>query len=289
MFIPPESRWSVPFDGSFEVRAHPTAPLAAPPAKKELRRQLNEVIKDIDDLQYRLFAEDSRSLLLIFQALDAAGKDSTIRAVFRGVNPAGLQVTAFGEPSDLDLDHDFLWRTTRMLPQRGRLGVFNRSYYEEVLVVRVHPEYLKPQRLPPGDDLDALWEGRLASIRDHEAHLARNGTTVLKFWLNVSRDTQAKRLRDRVEGLEKQWKFSESDVRDRQHWDAYLDAYQCALNATSQPWAPWYAIPADNKPYMRLAVAEIIATTLRAMDPQLPQVEPIGPGERRRILGLLDQ
>ena len=289
MFIPPESRWSVPFDGSFEVRAHPTAPLAAPPAKKELRRQLNEVIKDIDDLQYRLFAEDSRSLLLIFQALDAAGKDSTIRAVFRGVNPAGLQVTAFGEPSDLDLDHDFLWRTTRMLPQRGRLGVFNRSYYEEVLVVRVHPEYLKPQRLPPGDDLDALWEGRLASIRDHEAHLARNGTTVLKFWLNVSRDTQAKRLRDRVEGLEKQWKFSESDVRDRQHWDAYLDAYQCALNVTSQPWAPWYAIPADNKPYMRLAAAEIIATTLRAMDPQLPQVEPIGPGERRRILGLLDQ
>ncbi len=289
MFIPPESHWSVPFDGSFEVRAHPTAPLADPPAKKELRRQLNEIIKDIDDLQYRLFSEDSRSLLLIFQALDAAGKDSTIRAVFRGVNPAGLQVTAFGEPSDLDLDHDFLWRTTRMLPQRGRLGVFNRSYYEEVLVVRVHPEYLKPQRLPPGDDLDALWEGRLASIRDHEAHLARNGTTVLKFWLNVSRDTQAKRLRDRVEGLEKQWKFSESDVRDRQHWDAYLDAYQCALNATSQPWAPWYAIPADNKPYMRLAVAEIIATTLRAMDPQLPQVEPIGPGERRRILGLLDQ
>ena len=139
MFIPPESRWSIPFDGSFEVRAHPTAPLADPPAKKELRRQLNEVIKDIDDLQYRLFAEDSRSLLLIFQALDAAGKDSTIRAVFRGVNPAGLQVTAFGEPSDLDLDHDFLWRTTRMLPQRGRLGVFNRSYYEEVLVVRVHP------------------------------------------------------------------------------------------------------------------------------------------------------
>ena len=289
MFTPPDSRWSVPFDGSFDVRAHPTAPLAVPPAKKELRRQLNEVIKDIDELQYRLFVEDSRSLLLIFQALDAAGKDSTIRAVFRGVNPAGLQVTAFGEPSSLDLDHDFLWRTTRMLPQRGRLGVFNRSYYEEVLVVRVHPELLKFQRLPPIDDLDALWEGRLASIRDHEAHLARNGTTVLKFWLNVSRDEQAKRLRSRVEGREKQWKFSESDVRDRQHWDAYLDAYQCALNATSRPWAPWFAIPADSKPYMRLVVAEIIATTLRAMDPQLPSVEPIGPEERRRILGLLDE
>ena len=289
MFIPPESRWSVPFDGSFDVRAHATAPLAAPPAKKELRRQLNSVIKEIDDLQYRLFVEDSRSLLLIFQALDAAGKDSTIRAVFRGVNPAGLQVTSFAEPSSLDLDHDFLWRTYRVLPQRGRLGVFNRSYYEEVLVVRVHPELLKPQRLPAIESLDDLWEGRLTSILDHEAHLARNGTTVLKFWLNVSRETQAERLRARVEGREKQWKFSESDVRDRQHWDAYLDAYQCALNATSRPWAPWFAIPADHKPYMRLAVAEIIVATLRAMDPQLPHVDPISPEERRRLLGLLDE
>ncbi|MXW25964.1 MAG: polyphosphate kinase 2 family protein [Dehalococcoidia bacterium] len=288
MLRPPQCRWSVPFDGSFDVRAHPTAPAADPPAKKELRRQLTEVIKEIDDLQYRLFVEDSRSLLLIFQALDAAGKDSTIRSVFRGVNPAGLQVTAFAEPSSLDLDHDFLWRTNRVLPQRGRLGVFNRSYYEEVLVVRVHPELLKPQRLPAIENLDDLWEGRLASIRDHEAHLARNGTTVLKFWLNVSRKEQAKRLRARVEGSEKQWKFSMSDVRDRSHWDAYLDAYQSALNATSRPWAPWYAIPADNKPYMRLVVANIIADTLRAMDPQLPPVEPIGPEERRRILDLLD-
>ncbi len=289
MFTPPQSRWSVPFDGSFDVRAHATGPAADPPAKKELRRQLGEVIKEIDDLQYRLFVEDSRSLLLIFQALDAAGKDSTVRTVFRGVNPAGLQVTAFAEPSSLDLDHDFLWRTNRVLPQRGRLGVFNRSYYEEVLVVRVHPEFLKPQRLPPIDDLDDLWEGRLTSIRDHEAHLARNGTTVLKFWLNVSRKEQAKRLRSRVEGREKQWKFSMSDVRDRSHWDAYLDAYECALNATSRPWAPWFAIPADNKPYMRLVVAGIIADTLRAMDPQLPQVEPIDPAERRRILDLLEQ
>jgi len=289
VFIPPESRWSVPFDGSFDVRGHPTAPLAKPPAKKELRRQLGDVIKEIDQLQYSLFVEGSRSLLLIFQALDAAGKDSTIRSVFRGVNPAGLQVTAFAEPSSLDLDHDFLWRTNRVLPQRGRLGVFNRSYYEEVLVVRVHPEFLKPQRLPPIDDLDALWEGRLDSIRDHEAHLARNGTTVLKFWLNVSRKEQARRLRSRVEGHEKQWKFSESDVRDRKHWDAYLDAYQAALNGTSRPWAPWFAVPADNKPYMRLVVAEIIAATLRDMDPQLPQVEPMSPEERHRILGLLEE
>ena len=289
MFTPPDSRWSVPFDGSFDVRAHATAPPAGAPGKKGLRKALNTLIKELDDLQYRLFVEDSRSLLLIFQALDAAGKDSTIRAVFRGVNPAGLQVTSFAEPSSLDLDHDFLWRTTRVLPQRGRLGVFNRSYYEEVLVVRVHPELLKPQRLPDMETLEELWEGRLASIRDHEAHLARNGATVLKFWLNVSREAQAERLRDRVEGREKQWKFSMSDVRDRQHWDAYLDAYQSAINATARPWAPWYAIPADNKPFMRHAVAGIIVETLRALDPQLPHTEPLDPEERRRILDLLDE
>ncbi len=289
MFTPPDSRWSVPFDGSFDVRAHATAPPAGAPGKKGLRKALNTLIKELDDLQYRLYVEDRRSLLLIFQALDAAGKDSTIRAVFRGVNPAGLQVTSFAEPSSLDLDHDFLWRTTRVLPQRGRLGVFNRSYYEEVLVVRVHPELLKPQRLPDMEPLEELWEGRLASIRDHEAHLARNGATVLKFWLNVSREAQAERLRDRVEGREKQWKFSMSDVRDRQHWDAYLDAYQSAINATARPWAPWYAIPADNKPFMRHAVAGIIVETLRALDPQLPHTEPLDPEERRRILDLLDE
>ncbi len=289
MFLPPPSPWTVPFDGSFEARAHAAAPPAVPPSKKELRRLLRARVKELDALQYRLFVENSRSLLLIFQALDAGGKDSAIRSVFRGVNPAGLQVVSFAEPSSLDLDHDFLWRTTRMLPQRGRLGVFNRSYYEEVLVVRVHPELLTAQRLPPVESPDELWEGRLASIRDHETHLARNGTTVLKFWLNVSRDEQARRLRDRVEGREKQWKFSMADVRDRQHWDAYLDAYQYALNATSRPWAPWYALPADNKPYLRLAVAGIIVETLRAMDPQLPQVERLAPDERQRILDLLDE
>ena len=289
MFIPPESRCSVPFDGSFDVRGHEPAPPPDAPGKRELRRGLKALIKELDDLQYRLFVEDRHSLLVIFQALDAGGKDSTIRTVFRGVNPAGLQVTSFEEPSSYELDHDFLWRTARLLPERGRLGVFNRSYYEEVLVVRVHSELLKPQRLPDGDSLEELWEGRLTSIRDHEAHLARNGTTVLKFWLNVSRDEQGRRLRERVEGRKKQWKFSMSDVRDRQHWDAYLDAYQHALNATSHPWAPWHAIPAGNKPFMRHAVAEVIVETLRALDPQLPRVDPIEPAERQRILNLLDQ
>ena len=289
MFLPPESRWSVPFDGTFDIRAAATSPPGEVPRKKELRRGLNDLIKELDDLQYRLFVEDRHSLLLIFQALDAGGKDSTIRAVFRGVNPAGLQVTSFKEPSSYELDHDFLWRTARLLPERGRLGVFNRSYYEEVLVVRVHPELLKPQRLPDGDSLEELWEGRLTSIRDHEAHLARNGTTVIKFWLNVSREAQAERLRDRVEGREKQWKFSMSDVRDRQHWDSYLGAYQSAINATARPWAPWYAIPADNKPFMRHAVAGIIVETLRSLDPHLPRTEPLGPEEQRRILDLLDE
>ena len=287
MFLPPRSRWSVPFDGSFETRAHPAAPPAPQPPKRELRARLREQVRELDALQYRLFIENRRSLLLIFQALDAGGKDSTIRSVFRGVNPAGLQVSSFAEPSSLDLDHDFLWRTNQALPQRGRLGVFNRSYYEEVLVARVHPEILAAQRLPPAQSPEELWEGRFASIRDHEAHLARNGTTVLKFWLNVSKDEQARRLRKRVEG-EKQWKFSMADVRDRRHREAYLDAYQSALNATSRPWAPWYAVPADNKSCMRLIVARIIVETLRAMDPQFPHVEPPAPDERRRILELLD-
>ena len=270
MFIPPESRWSIPFDGSFEVRAHPTAPLADPPAKKELRRQLNEVIKDIDDLQYRLFAEDSRSLLLIFQALDAAGKDSTIRAVFRGVNPAGLQVTAFGEPSDLDLDHDFLWRTTRMLPQRGRLGVFNRSYYEEVLVVRVHPELLEKQHLPHVDS-GGVWQQRMESIVEHERHLARNGTVILKFFLNISRDEQKARFMRRLDRPDKHWKFAISDVRERGFWNEYMSAYGEAIRSTTRSHAPWYAIPADNKPYMRWVVADIVRDALARLDLRNPE------------------
>jgi PPK2 family polyphosphate:nucleotide phosphotransferase len=187
-------------------------------------------------------------MLLVFQAMDAAGKDSTIRAVMEGINPAGCQVFSFKQPTSRDLDHDFLWRTSCSLPERGRIGIFNRSYYEEVLIVRVHPEILESQKLPDSVTLDTIWEERFESIRDLERPLARNGTIILKFWLNVSKEEQKARFLSRLEVPEKQWKFSNSDVRERRFWDDYMQVYEASLNATSRPWAPWYAIPADNKP-----------------------------------------
>ncbi len=289
MFLPPTNRWAIPFDGSFDVRAAATAPPDDAPSRKQLRKRLRKISRELDELQYRMFCENRHSLLVIFQSLDAAGKDGTIRAVFRGINPAGVHVKAFAEPSSEDLRHDFLWRTSRVLPERGHIAVFNRSYYEEVLVVRVHPDILEPQNLPPWDSLNALWEARYASILEHEAHLARSGTIVLKFWLNVSREEQARRLSDRLRRDEKQWKFSRSDFRDRNLWEPYLDAYQEALNATSRTWAPWYYIPADNKPYMRLAVAEVIAETLRKLDPGIPEAPPISAEEREELLAILQE
>jgi len=211
-------------------------------------------------------------VLLVFQAMDAAGKDSTIRAVMSGVDPAGCQVFSFKQPNSEELDHDFLWRTAKSLPQRGRIGIFNRSYYEEVLVVRVHPEYLANQKLPHRVALDELWQQRYESIRDHEQHLARNGTVVLKFWLNVSHEEQRNRFLSRLEEPEKNWKFSTSDVEESRRWNDYMNAYEHALNATSRPWAPWYAIPADDKPYARLQVAKIIVESLKSLDLQYPEV-----------------
>jgi len=219
-----------------------------------------------------LAAQDRYSLLLVFQAMDAAGKDGTIRGVMSGINPAGVQVFSFKKPSALELDHDFLWRSAVRLPERGRIGIFNRSYYEEVLVVRVHPEILAGQRLPYSIDPQRIWEERFESMRDHEKHLARNGTVVVKFWLNVSRDEQKQRFLDRIDEAEKNWKFSARDVDEREHWDAYMLAYEEALNATSRPWAPWYAIPADDKKYMRLAVSEIIRDTLASLGLTYPRV-----------------
>jgi PPK2 family polyphosphate:nucleotide phosphotransferase len=274
MFFPPASPWVVPFDGDFDPRAIPTGPTATEPSDKKLKKQLAELVDELADLQRRLYAEDRRSLLLVFQALDAAGKDSTIRAVFTGVNPAGFQVSSFKAPSSEELDHDFLWRSAKRLPERGRIGIFNRSYYEEVLVVRVHPGFLKGQRLPPVGSLEDLWADRFASIREHEAHLARNGTVVLKFWLRHGRDEQARRFLSRIEDPRKNWKFSSGDVRERGHWEAYLDAYGDALAHTSRPWAPWYAIPADSKPFARLQVAKIVVETMRAMDLRYPEPDP---------------
>jgi PPK2 family polyphosphate:nucleotide phosphotransferase len=240
--------------------------------KKSYKKRLEKLVDELDDLQRRLYASDKYSVLLVFQAMDAAGKDSTIRAVMSGVDPAGCQVFSFKQPSSEELDHDFLWRTAKSLPQRGRIGIFNRSYYEEVLVVRVHPEYLGGQKLPFQVGLDELWQQRYESIRDHEKHLARNGTVVLKFWLNVSRNEQRKRFLSRLDDQRKNWKFSSGDVDESGLWKDYMNAYEQALNATSRPWAPWYAIPADDKPSARLQVAEIIVESLKSLNLEYPKV-----------------
>ena len=261
----------VPFNGDFRLSEANTLAETVPD-KKSYKKRLEKLVDELDDLQRRLYASDKHSVLLVFQAMDAAGKDSTIRAVMSGVDPAGCQVFSFKQPSSEELDHDFLWRTAKSLPQRGRIGVFNRSYYEEVLVVRVHPEYLGGQKLPYKVELDELWEQRFESIRDHEKHLARNGTIVLKFWLNISRDEQRKRFLSRLDDQRKNWKFSSGDVDESALWKNYMNAYEHALNASSRPWAPWYAIPADDKPSARLAVAETIVESLKSLNLQYPPV-----------------
>lgn len=259
MFKAPASDYLVPFDGSFRVADAPTHDSNDSNQKKRLRKHLEE----LNTLQKALYAHDRHSILLVFQGMDAAGKDSTIRAVTKGVNPAGCQVFSFKKPSKKELDHDFLWRTSCALPERGRIGIFNRSQYEEVLVVRVHPNILEFQQLPDFIDKDSIWMERLESILDQEKHLARNGTVILKFWLNVSKDEQKRRFLSRLDNEEKQWKFNPRDVKERPFWDEYMHAYEDALNGTSREWAPWYAIPADDKPYMRATIAGIIVAALQ--------------------------
>ena len=271
MFEAVKSPCLVPFNGDYDLSEAKTLVETATD-KKGYKKQLEKKVEELNDLQGRLYASDQYSVLLVFQAMDAAGKDSTIRAVMSGVNPAGCQVFSFKQPSSEELDHDFLWRTAKSLPQRGRIGIFNRSYYEEVLVVRVHPEYLGGQKLPYKPELEQLWQQRYESIRDHEKHLARNGTIVLKFWLNVSQQEQHKRFLSRLDDPRKNWKFSAGDVDESKLWNDYMDAYEKALNATSRSWAPWYAIPADDKPYARLQVAEIVVESLKRLNLQYPEV-----------------
>jgi len=258
-------------DKALDISSLPTSPVDAELSNDFYKSELKKYIKELGQLQHKLFAEDKQSLLVVFQAMDAAGKDSTIRAVMRGVNPAGCEVYSFKKPSSRELDHDYLWRTTKSMPERGRIGVFNRSYYEEVLVVRVHPEYLNHQRLPVlPSNLDELWEQRYESINALEKHMSLNGTTVIKFWLNVSKEEQKQRFLSRLDEPEKHWKFSTADVKERGYWDDYMYAYQEMLRATSTDYAPWYTIPADNKKYMRMVVAKIMVETLRDMNPQYP-------------------
>lgn len=272
-FRPVPSPHLVPFDGSFRVAKAATLPPKGGRDADANATALGAAIARMRKLQARLMASDRRALLVVFQALDAAGKDGTLRAVMTGVNPAGVEVHSFKKPSELELDHDFLWRCARSLPERGRIGIWNRSHYEEVLVVRVHPELLEAQRIPDRPPAGTLFQERYESIRDFERHLARNGTTILKFWLHVSGDEQRKRFLDRIDDPEANWKFSAGDVRERRHRKAYLAAYERALNETSRAWAPWYAIPADDKPYMRRAVAEIIDGTLDSMDLAFPVLD----------------
>jgi PPK2 family polyphosphate:nucleotide phosphotransferase len=241
-------------------------------SKGDVSRLLAEDIERLAELQDILYAQDTYALLLVFQAMDAAGKDGIIKHVMSGVNPQGCQVYSFKAPSSEELDHDFLWRTTKALPERGRIGIFNRSYYEEVLVVRVHPEFLNGQHLPKGTIDDDVWKHRYNDINNMERHLVRNGTIILKFFLNVSKKEQKRRFLERIDTPDKNWKFSAADVQERLHWDKYMRAYEDMFSHTSTAWAPWYIIPADHKWFTRAAVADIIVAKLESLKLKYPEV-----------------
>jgi len=242
-------------------------------SKKKANAMLAAGVEKLSDLQTRLYAQDRWSLLLVFQAMDAAGKDSTIKHVMSGINPQGCQVVAYKAPSSQELDHDFLWRCARDLPERGRIGIFNRSHYEEVLVVRVHSKILAGQHLPPALVGKDIWKQRYESINDFERHLAVNGTRILKFFLNVSKEEQRKRFLERLDVPEKNWKFSLGDVLERGFWNDYMRAYEDAISATSTEWAPWYAVPADHKWFTRLVVAQVVVDTLEKLGLEYPKVD----------------
>jgi PPK2 family polyphosphate:nucleotide phosphotransferase len=246
---------------------------------KEKRKEfaaemLSQDVTALAEAQELLYASDTWSVLLIFQAMDAAGKDGTIKHVMSGINPQGCQVFSFKHPSAEELDHDFLWRCNKVLPERGRIGIFNRSYYEEVLVVKVHPEVLLAQHIPKAKPTKKIWEARYDDINGFERHLNRNGTKVIKFFLNVSKEEQRKRFLERVNDPKKHWKFSDADLKERAYWDDYMRAYEDALSATSTKWAPWYVIPADHKWVTRTVVSKILTTTIRSLDVAYPEIPP---------------
>jgi PPK2 family polyphosphate:nucleotide phosphotransferase len=256
-------------------------------SKKAYRKVLQEHVGLLSDQQRLLYASNRHALLLIFQAMDTAGKDGAIRHVMSGVNPQGCQVFSFQHPSAQELQHDFLWRTTRDLPERGRIGIFNRSYYEEVLIVRVHRDILRSERLPDAlPDGDALWQGRYRSIVDLERHLHANGTRIVKIFLHLSKDEQRKRLLARIDEPDKNWKFSTADVTERRFWDAYMQAYGQCLAATSSADSPWYIVPADDKDDARLIVSQIVLDALAGMDMQYPVVSA---ARRRELLAIRRQ
>jgi PPK2 family polyphosphate:nucleotide phosphotransferase len=240
--------------------------------KDRTKEILDKNLEDLAEAQELLYADDRYALLIVLQAMDAAGKDGTIKHVMSGVNPQGCQVFSFKKPSAEELNHNFLWRYMKCLPERGRIGIFNRSYYEDVLVVKVHPELLDQQKLPPGKRGKSFWEARYEDINAFEQHLVRNGIVVLKFFLHVSKEEQKRRFLERLERAEKNWKFSTSDLPERAFWADYMDAYEDALTATTTEEAPWYVVPADNKWVTRAVVADVITTAIRSLDLRFPEV-----------------
>jgi PPK2 family polyphosphate:nucleotide phosphotransferase len=244
--------------------------------KKEAKDLMDRYIKDMQELQDILYADNRYAVLVIFQAMDGAGKDSTVKHVMSGINPQGCQVYSFKQPSTEELDHDFLWRTSKRMPERGRIGIFNRSYYEEVLIAKVHPELLLNQKLPGFYSISAIdgdfWKTRYRSINDLEKHLVTNGTLIIKFFLHVSREEQADRFFKRMNEPEKYWKFSLSDIEERRYWDDYQKAYENMIRETSSEIAPWYIIPADKKWYMRFAVAEVILHKIKNLGLKYPEL-----------------
>jgi PPK2 family polyphosphate:nucleotide phosphotransferase len=259
-------------DGFRLTRFDPADTVGLDIDKSEARDLLQAGVKRLRDLQERLFAEKRWAVLIVLQAIDTAGKDGTIEHVMSGVNPQGCEVTSFKAPSSLELRHDFLWRTTCALPERGEIGIFNRSYYEEVLVVRVHEELLAKQGLAPKLIGKNIWRERFESIRDFEKHLARNGTVILKFFLNLSKDEQRRRFLARIDEPDKNWKFEPGDLAERKHWDAYQRCYEDAIANTATGHAPWHVVPADNKWFTRLVVASTVVDRLERLDPQFPVV-----------------
>lgn len=265
---------------SFRLKDYDPADNGGIDWKDEADELLRQSALHMQEIQDKLYAQDQWAVLLIFQAMDAAGKDGVIKHVMSGVNPQGCHVWSFKQPSTEELNHDFLWRTTLRLPVRGDIGVFNRSYYEEVLVVRVHPEFLEKQRIPEELTGKGIWKERFEDIRNFEQHLVRNGTVIRKFFLNVSKEEQRQRFLARLEEPEKNWKFSEADVSERRHWDAYMDAYEDMIQHTARPHAPWYVIPADHKWFMHLMVSAAIIETLESLKLEYPKVD----GNRRKEL-----
>jgi PPK2 family polyphosphate:nucleotide phosphotransferase len=242
--------------------------------KQRAKKRLESGVERLAELQDLLYAHDRWSVLLIFQAMDAAGKDGAIKHVMSGVNPQGCEVHSFKAPSAEEMDHDFLWRCLKALPQRGRIGIFNRSYYEETLVVRVHPDFIERQKIPAQLVTKRIWQERFEDIRAVERYLARNGTLVLKFFLHVSHDEQRRRFLSRLDEPEKHWKFSSADVAERRHWKAYMNAYEDMIRHTAADWAPWYVVPADNKWFTRLVIAEAVIGALESLKLHYPIVSP---------------